>query len=67
MIATNRAWLKNYAIVVGLSKNPKTPIGLSLNLLSRLNDRDLVGVSQDRNVPDPLRVAARRKVVLSER
>jgi hypothetical protein len=61
IIATNRAWIKNYGIVVGLSKNPKTPLGLSLNLLSRLNDRDVTNLSTDRNVPDSLRTAARRR------
>jgi len=66
-IGMNRAWLKNYAIVLALTKNPKSPVGLSLNLLNRLNDRDLNGVSTDRNVPDPLRTAARRKVVLGEK
>jgi hypothetical protein len=66
-IAMNRAWLKNYGIVVALTKNPKTPVGLSLNLLNRLNDRDLTGVSTDRNVPDPVRTAARRKVVLGSK
>jgi len=66
-IGMNRAWLKNYGIVLALIKNPKTPVGLSLNLLNRLNDRDLSGVSTDRNVPEPLRVAARRKVVLGEK
>lgn len=66
-IAMNRAWLKNYPIVVALTKNPKTPVGLSLNLLNRLNDRDLASVSIDRNVPDPLRTAARRKVVLGSK
>lgn len=66
-IAMNRSWLKNYTIVVALTKNPKCPVGLSLNLLNRLNDRDLNGVSTDRNVPDPLRTAARRKVVLGEK
>jgi hypothetical protein len=66
-IGMNRAWLKNYGIVVALTKNPKCPLGLSLNLLNRLNDRDLAGVSTDRNVPDPLRTAARRKVVLGSK
>jgi hypothetical protein len=66
-IALNRAWLKNYGIVVALTRNPKTPVGLSLNLLNRLNDRDLAGLSNDRNIPDPLRTAARRKVVLGSR
>lgn len=67
VIATNRAWLKNYGVVVALTRNPKTPVGLSLNLLSRLNDRDMAAVSVDRNVPEPLRQAARRKVVFGDR
>ena len=62
VIATSRVWTKNYAIVAGLSKNPKTPVTVSLRLLPRLNDRDLAMLSIDRNVPDALRIAARRKV-----
>ena len=66
IIASNRAWTKNYGIVVGLTKNPKTPLGLSLNLMSRLNDRDISALSMDRNVPESLRTAARRRVALGE-
>jgi hypothetical protein len=49
-------------VAVGLTKNPKTPLTMSLKLLGRLNDRDLQRLSMDRNVPEQLRVAARRKV-----
>lgn len=63
IIGSNRAWMKNYGIVLGLTKNPKTPLGMSMNLMSRLNDRDLNMLSVDRNVPEPLRVAARKRVV----
>ena len=63
IIATNRAWMKSYAITLGLTKNPKTPIGMSMNLMARLNDRDLATLSVDRNVPETLRVMARKKVV----
>jgi hypothetical protein len=66
-IGMNRAWLKNYGVVLALTKNPKSPVGLSLNLLNRLNERDLTGVSTDRNVPDPLRTAARRKLTLGSK
>jgi len=66
-IGTHRPWLKNYGIVLALTRNPKTPLALSLGLLNRLNDRDVTNISLDRNVPDPLRVSARRKVVLGER
>lgn len=64
-IGSNRTWMKNYPVVVALVKNAKTPLGMSLNLMNRLNDRDLQGLSTDRNVPEPLRVAARKKIVSS--
>jgi hypothetical protein len=67
IIGTNRAWTKNYSVVVGLAKNPKTPIGLSLNLMARLNDRDIGALALDRNVPEALRSAARRRVALGDR
>jgi len=63
IIATNRRWMKNYGVVVGLCRNPKTPLAMSLNNMNRLNDRDLQMLSIDRNVPEPLRVAARKKIV----
>ena len=63
-ICNNRAWLKNYAVALSLVKNPKTPVALSMNLLARLNDKDLRMMSTDRNIPDALRVNARKKVVV---
>jgi hypothetical protein len=63
IIANNRAWMKSYNCVLALVKNPKTPLGLSLNLMARLADRDVTKLSVDRNVPEPLRVAARKRIV----
>jgi hypothetical protein len=63
IIGANRGWMKNYGVVVGLCRNPKTPLALSLNSMNRLNDRDLQMLSIDRNVPEPLRIAARKKIV----
>jgi hypothetical protein len=62
-IGSNRGWVKNYGILAGLTKNPKTPVALSLNLMARLTTRDLTLLSNDRNVPEPLRIAARKRVV----
>jgi hypothetical protein len=62
-IAQTRAWVKNYGVVNALVKNAKTPVALSLNLLNRLTEADVRRVSIDRNVPEPLRIAARRKLV----
>jgi hypothetical protein len=62
-IGQNRAWIKNYAVAASLTRNPKTPVAMSLNLLPRLIERDVRGLSVDRNVPEPLRLAARKKLV----
>ncbi len=63
IICSTRAWMKNYGVVVGLTKNRRTPVAMSLNLMNHLNDRDLQILSMDRNMPEPLRVAARKKIV----
>jgi hypothetical protein len=63
IISTNRAWMKNYQVALALTKNPKTPIAVSMNLLMRLSERDLKQISTDRNVPDVLRMTARKKLV----
>jgi hypothetical protein len=65
-IAQTRAWVKNYNIVVALVKNAKTPLAMSLTLLKRLNEADVRRISIDRNVPEPLRLAARKKLVMGE-
>jgi hypothetical protein len=62
-ISQTRAWMKNYSIALALVKNAKTPLSISLTLLKRLHDGDLRRLSLDRNIPEALRVAARRKVV----
>lgn len=64
IIAMNRAWMKNYNVVWALAKNPKTPVQLSMNLLPRLAEKDLRTLSTDRNVPDVLRISARKRIVL---
>jgi hypothetical protein len=64
-IAHNRAWTKNYAVISALTKNPKTPPAISMNMLQRLNERDLKSLSIDRNVPEGVRLAARKFVVKS--
>ena len=64
IIAYTRAWVKNYGVVLALAKNPKTPVAVSMNLLNRLNEKDLRLLSADRNVPDVLRLTARKKIVI---
>jgi hypothetical protein len=59
-VGTNRLWLKNYAVVAALTRNAKTPIAVSLTLLNRLTERDIKFLSTDRNIPEPVRLAARK-------
>lgn len=65
-IGHTRGWIKNYGIVLALVKNAKTPVAITLNLMNRLNDGDLRRLSIDRNVPEPLRIAARKRVVMNQ-
>ncbi|MEP7117508.1 MAG: hypothetical protein ABI880_08000 [Acidobacteriota bacterium] len=62
-IGQNRAWVKSYGVAHGLIRNPKTPVTMSMNLLQRLVERDVRSLSVDRNVPEPLRLAARKRLV----
>lgn len=66
IIANTRAWMKRYGVMAALAKNPKTPVAISMNLLSRLNDKDLRTISTDRNVPEILRITARQKLVVQK-
>lgn len=67
IIATNRAWVKNYNVVAALTRNPKTPPALAMNFLQRLNERDLKKLATDRNVSEPVRLAARKFATKGER
>jgi hypothetical protein len=63
VIGTNRTWLKNYGVVLGLVKNAKTPPAISMQLMQRLTERDMKMLAVDRNVPEALRLAARKFIV----
>jgi len=66
IIGRARAWMKNYAIVSALTKNAKTPVAISLNLLPRLIEKDVKALTTDRNVPEVVRFAARKRLVPSK-
>ena len=62
-IGTNRTWLKIYGVALGLTRNPKTPTALSIQMMHRLNERDIKMLAVDRNVSEVLRLAARKLIV----
>jgi hypothetical protein len=59
-IGSHREWTKRYGVVHNLVKNPRTPLGVSLGMVSRLNPRDLKAISVDRNVSEVIRKQAQK-------
>ena len=54
-IANNRDWIKNYAIIMALVQNPKTPINRAISFIKKLHTRDLKLLIQDRNINPVIR------------
>jgi hypothetical protein len=57
-IASNKDWTKKYGVISNLVKNPRTPLGLAINFIPRLNPRDMKTISVDKNVPEVIRKQA---------
>jgi len=62
LIANNRVFRKNYAVVRNLMNNPKTPLDVTLHMLPLLNAVDLKKLSMNKNIPDTLRTTAAKLV-----
>ncbi|MCU0238097.1 MAG: hypothetical protein MUC29_01535 [Pyrinomonadaceae bacterium] len=54
-IANNRNFARNYSIIHNLARNARTPIANVMGILPRLQTRDLVALSKNRNVSDAVR------------
>ncbi len=59
-IFINRKWARNYAIMHNLARNPRTPIANAMNILTRLQIKDLDAIAKNRNVPEAVRKQAFR-------
>jgi len=60
-IAQSRAWTKNYGVVSALVKNAKTPVALSMMLIGRLSTKDVKALCTNRNIPEALRLNAKKR------
>jgi len=58
LIANNRNFRKNYAVVRNLINNPKAPLDVTLHMLPMLNAVDLKRLTTNKNVPETLRTTA---------
>jgi hypothetical protein len=65
-IGTTRAWTQSYCVCTALIRNAKTPVAISLALLPRLNERDVKMLLTDRNIPEVLRLMARKTMQNAE-
>ena len=67
IIGTNRGWTKNYGVIAALVRNPKTPLGVSMRFVQRLNDKDLKMIAMDRNLQEPLKLIVRKRITSGDK
>ena len=60
LVANNRQWARSYTISHNLARNPRTPIGNILTILTRLQLKDLENMTKNRNISDAVRRQALR-------
>jgi hypothetical protein len=58
LIASNRKYKKAYNVIRALVNNPRAPIDVTMPLMIRMNERDLKGLTLNRNVPEVIRTLA---------
>jgi hypothetical protein len=61
-IGMNRGWTKNYGVIAALTRNPKTPLAVSMRFVQRLTERDLKMIVLDRNLQEPLKLMVRKRI-----
>jgi len=66
LIAANRKFMRTYVVMRALLNNPRSPIDITMPLISRLNERDLKGLSLNRNVPEVIRSIALKAIKQKE-
>lgn len=59
-IAGVREWKRNPAIALALVRNPKVPLAITLPLIKTVPIRELKNLGHDPNLPDGVRITARK-------
>ena len=62
LIGMNRAWTRSYAIIHNLARNPRTPMATAIQILPRIQIKDLLALSDNRNISEAVRRQAYRLV-----
>ena len=66
-IFKKKDWIRKYNIVISLASNPKTPIGISMPLITRLRMHDLIILEKNKNIPEAVRNAVKRYLKLRKK
>lgn len=66
VIAKNRRWIRNDAILLALVKNPKTPASASLRLLRLLGEEELDRMAQTGDAPSAVLAAVKKVLAKKE-
>lgn len=67
LIGMNREYLSKYTIIHNLVKNPRTPVGIALNLTGRLTSKDLKGLATSKEIGEAVRVHAKKLLAAKEK
>ncbi|HAS53725.1 MAG: hypothetical protein A2X56_11120 [Nitrospirae bacterium GWC2_57_13] len=59
IIGNNSEWCKKQSIATALVNNAKTPVGIAVPFVNRMNDKDLAMLEKSKNVSEAVRAAAR--------
>ena len=62
LIGLNRAWVRSYAIIHNLARNPRTPFATAMTIMPRIQMKDLKALAENRNVSENVRRQAYRLV-----
>lgn len=60
LISMNKTWMRSHEILVSLVNNPRTPVGISMQLMLKLNDKELADLAKAKGIPGALVSSARR-------
>jgi len=63
-MAAKSDWVRKYGVVLALIRNPKVPPEVGMSLVKFLRLRDLKAVMNDRNLPEPVRIVARKLYIV---
>lgn len=60
LVSMNKTWMRSHEVVLALVNNPRTPIGISMQLMQKLNDKEMTDVAKAKGIPGALVSSAKR-------